>query len=170
MFRKGRRTIAKDNLLHIGLAHDEFHRGREGKGRFRLRFGRKTKSLVSNRLLGTQVLDKRMETLLQQGVNWDNTRKRSDDHVPNSLLDGSVGAGMITSTHETVHGNRSVGKETGKVGFTGKNKTKLYSGIVAVLRIEVVRCNDVTIRLLAVGIAFAATVRGFPSMSHLSLP
>ena len=64
MFRKGRRTIAKDNLLHVGLAHDEFHRGREGKGRFRLRFGCKTKSLVSNRLRGIWILDKRMETLL----------------------------------------------------------------------------------------------------------
>ena len=41
-------------------------------------------------------------------------RKRIDDHIPNSLLDGSGGAAIITATHETVHGNRSVGKETCK--------------------------------------------------------
>ena len=62
---------------------------------------------------------------------------------------------MITATHETVRGNRGGGKETCKVGFTGKNETKLYSGIVVVFRVEVVRCNDVTARLLAAGIAAA---------------
>ena len=128
---------------------------RESKGRFRLRLGCKTKSLVSNRLLGIQVLDKRMETLLQRGVNRDSTGKRIDDHIPNSLLDGKIGAGMITATHETVHGNRGVGKETCKVGFTGKNETKLYSRIVVLFRVEVVRCNDITVRLLAAMISAA---------------
>ena len=97
-----------------------------------------------------------METFFQRCVNRDSTGKRIDDHIPNSLLDGGVSTGMITATHETVHGNRSVGKETRKVGFTGKNETKLYSGIVVVFRVEVVsRCNDVTARLLAAGISAA---------------
>ena len=155
MFRKGLRTMAKEDLLHIGLAHDEFHRGREGKGRFRLRLGRETKSLVSNRFLGVHAFNESLETLLYRRVDRDNTGKRIDDHIPNSLLGGSVGTGMITATHETVHGNRGVGKETCKVGFTGKNEIKLHSGIVVMLRIEVMRCNDVTARLLAAGISAA---------------
>ena len=141
--------------MQVGLAHDEFHHSQERKVRFWLRFGRKTKSLVSNRLLGIQVLDKRMETFLQRCVNRDSTGKQIDDHIPNSLLEGGVAAGMITATHEMVHGNRSVGKETRKVSFTGKNETKLYSRIVVVFRVEVVRCNDVMVRLLAAGISAA---------------
>ena len=89
-----------------------------------------------------------METLLQRGVSRDNAGKRVDNDIPDSLHDSGVGTGMITATHETVHGNRGGGKETRKVGFTGKNETKLYSGIVVVFRVEVVRCNDVTARLL----------------------
>ena len=42
-----------------------------------------------------------------------------------------------------------------EVGFTGKNETKLYSGIVVVFRVEVVSCNDVPARLLAAGITAA---------------
>ena len=96
-----------------------------------------------------------METLLQRGVNRDNEGKRIDNDIPHSLHDGGVGTGMITATHETVHGNRGGGKETCKVGFTRKNETKLYSGIVVMFRVEVVGCNDVTARLLAAGITAA---------------
>ena len=96
-----------------------------------------------------------METLLQRGINRDNTGKRIDDHIPNSLLDGGGGAGMITATHETVHGNRGVGEETCKVGFTRKNETKLYSQIVVMFCDEVVRCNGDTAHLLAAGRAAA---------------
>ena len=62
---------------------------------------------------------------------------------------------MVTATHETVHGNRGGSKETCKVGFTGKNETESYSGIVVILRVEVVRCDDITARLLAAGISAA---------------
>ena len=94
-----------------------------------------------------------METLLQRGVNRDNAGKRIDHDILDSLHGG--GTGMITATHETVHGNRGGRKETCKVGFTGKNKTKLYSRIVVLFCVEVVRCNDVTACLLAAGISAA---------------
>ena len=96
-----------------------------------------------------------MKTLLQRVVNRDSAGKRIDNDIPDSLHDGGGGTGMITATHETVHGNRGGGKETCKVGFTGKNETKLYSGIVVMFRVKVVRCNDVTARLLAAGISAA---------------
>ena len=104
-----------------------------------------------------ELVHERMETVFQSIVGRDDAQKSIDDHVPNSLLDGGVGTGMLASTNELVHRDRCRREKAGELGFLGKDEAELDSGVVAMLGVEIVRHCSIA-RLVVAGIA---AMRGF---------
>ena len=138
---KRRRTMAKDNLMNIGLSHDEFGHGGKRKVGIRVDFRGKLERVVYDRLGVVELFHERRKSLFRRLVKRHDLREIPYEDIVNGLLGSRVGTLVIASTHELV-GRQLVDREDGrKFRVTGKDKAKLDSGVVVVLLIEVVRSN-----------------------------
>ena len=108
-----------------------------------------------------------LKALFQRIVYGNDTRKRIDNDIPNGLSCGDMGTEMVLAAHELVHWNRAWRENAGKNGFVGEDEPELYSGVIVMFCIIVMRRHKVTGGFLATGITAARRLLGrqarFPS-------
>ena len=136
---KRRRTVAKDNLMNVGLSHDEFRHGGKRKVGFRVEFRGEFERVVYDRFRVVELFNEHRKGLFHRLVKRHNQREITYEDIVNGLLGSRVGALVIASTHE-LFGRQLVRHEDGrKFGLAGKDKAKLDSGVVVMLLIVIVR-------------------------------